>query len=272
VINKKRSGDNINHFVGFFPENKHIPSFRDHAAMDEFEEYLRQLVAETCRHKLKSVERQQGLTRIVRLIVNSGKLWKEKTPYYEDALQQTWLYFCRNLCEAATGDRYDPNRSSAITWLNAYLRRRLQDLRVQKQMQLQQTTAVHFHSVDELSSDTIEALEAPPDIPPILETTRQWIKADPDGELRRTHIQGYPEVNCQVLLLQRLPPETSWEALATQFGVSVSTLNSFYRRQCIPRLRKFGESQGYIEDTYHESTDKRYRRLFINVTNHPRST
>jgi hypothetical protein len=250
---------------------KHIPSFRKNAAMDEFEERLRQLVAETCRHKFNSIERQQGLTQIVRMIVKSGKLWQEKAPFYEDALQQTWLYFCRNLCEAATGDKYDPNRSSVITWLNAYLRRRLQDLHVQKHIQLKQTNALQIDAVDDMSN-IIEALEAPPDIPPILETTRQWIETDPDGELRRTHIQGYPEVNCQFLLLQRLPPETSWEVLAVQFGLSVSTLSSFYRRQCIPRLRKFGESQGYIEDTYHELSDKKSRRLFFTVTNHSSST
>jgi hypothetical protein len=240
--------------------------------MEEFEECLRQLVAETCEHQPKSIKRQQGLTKIVRLIVKSGKLWTENALYYEDALQQTWLYFCRNLCEAATGDKYDSNRGSVITWLNAYLQRRLQDIRIQKQIQLKQTTAVQFDSADEFSNDAIAALEAPPDIPPILETTRQWIEADPDGDLRRVHIQDRPEVNCQVLLLQRLPPETSWEVLAARYGLSVSTLSSFYRRQCIPRLRKFGESQGYIEDTYHEATNKRYRKLFVNVTNHPRST
>jgi hypothetical protein len=240
--------------------------------MDEIEERLRQLVADTCKHKLSTSERQQGLTQIVRLIAKSGKLWKENAPYYEDALQQTWLYFCRNLCEAATGDKYDSNRSSVITWLNAYLRRRIQDYRIQKYVDQTQTADVQIHSPGE-QIETIEALEAPPDIPPILETTTQWIEADLDGELRRTHVQGHPEVSCQVLLLERLPPETSWEVLAARFGLSVSTLNSFYRRQCIPRLRKFGESQGYIEDTYHELSDKKNtRRLCVTTTNHPSGT
>jgi hypothetical protein len=234
--------------------------------MEEFEVSLRQLVAETCRQKIDSLDRQRGLTKIVRSIVKSGKLWKENAPYYEDALQQTWLYFCRNLCEAATGDRYDPSRGSVTTWLNAYLRRRLQDLYLQRKTTKNSTT-VQIYSVDELGRDKIEALEAPPDIPPILETTRKWIETDPDGELHRTYIQGYPEVNCQALLLQRLPPETSWEVLAAQYKLSVSTLSSFYRRQCLPRLRKFGESQGYLEDTYHESST-RNRRSLPSVTNY----
>lgn len=210
--------------------------------MDECQERLRQLVIETCRHKSGSTERQKGLTQIVRLINHSGKLWNDNTPYYEDALQQTWLYFCRNLCEATTSDKsYNPDQSSVITWLNAYLKRRLQD------GWLAQTASKQLPAVNELN--VIETLEAPVDIPPILETTKHWIETDPDGELKGTHIQGHPKVTCQVLLLQRLPPEESWESLAAKFGISVSTLRSFYRRQCIPRLRQFGESQGYIEDT-----------------------
>ena len=191
--------------------------------MDEHEELLRQLVIETCRHKYTSSDRQRGLTRLVRLIIKSGKLWKDNAAYYEDALQQTWMYFCRNLCEATTGEKYNPNQSSVITWLNAYLKRRLQDARIQEQKKLAQTATEK-----------------------ILEMTKQWAKTDPDGELQSIHIQGHPLVTCQVLILKRLPPETSWKTMSAEFNISISTLTSFYRRQCIPRLRKFGELQGYM--------------------------
>jgi len=212
----------------------------------EIEEQLLQLVAEARRYKPSSTERQQCLTQIVRLIVKSGKLWKDTSPHYEDALQQTWIYFCRNLCEANTADKYDPQRSSVITWLNAYLKRRLQDYRIQAYAKQTQTISEKMLAVDNEPINFMETLEAPPDIPPILENTRQWLQTDPDGELRRIHIQGHPKVTCQALSLQRLPPETSWETLAAKFGLSVSTLSSFYRRQCLPRLRQFGESQGYL--------------------------
>lgn len=234
----------ISYFVGFYPENvKHIPSLKN-AVMDEIEESLHQLVAETCKHLSGSTKRQQGLTQIVRVISKSGRLWKERAPYYEDALQQTWLYFCRNLCEATTGDKYNPKRSNVITWLNAYLKRRLQDCRIQEQTALAQTTSGQVLEANNEVIDLIEALEAPADIPPILETTRQWVETDPEGELRRIHIQGHPKVTCQVLLLQRLPPETSWEVLAAKFGVSVSTLSSFYRRQCIPACANLVNPKG----------------------------
>jgi hypothetical protein len=213
--------------------------------MDEIEEKLRYLVTETCKHLSDSSDRQRGLTQIIRLIVKSGKLWKDNASYYEDALQQTWMYFCRNICEANTGDKYDPNRGSVITWLNAYLKRRLQDGYIQEQKNLAQTVSPQILEMGELI-DPVGNLEGAVEIPPILEMTRQWIQTDPDGELRRIHIQGHPLVTCQVLLLKRLPPETSWKTLAAEFDLSISTLTSFYRRQCIPRLRKFGESQGYL--------------------------
>ena len=216
-------------------------SFR---AVIEIEEQLRQLVAETRMHKPGSTEYLQGLTQLIRLIVKSGKLWKDNSPYYEDALQQTWIYFCRNLCEATTANKYDPDRGSVITWLNAYLKRRLQDYRIQAYAKLQTTN--EKISAAGGAIDLMETLEAPPDIPPILENTRQWAQTDPDGGLRHVHIQGHPNVTCQALILHRLPPETSWETLAAKFGLSVSTLSSFYRRQCLPRLRQFGESQGYL--------------------------
>lgn len=212
--------------------------------MNEIEE-IQNLVRETCSHLSGTSDRQRGMTQIIRLIVKSGKLWQDNAPYYEDALQQTWIYFCRNFCEASTGDKYDPNRSSVITWLNAYLKRRLQDGRIQEQEKLAYTASVQVQELNELTNP-VDTLEASAEIPPILEMTRQWVETDPQGELCRIHIQGHPKVTCQVLILERLPPETSWKTLATEFNLSISTLTSFYRRQCIPRLRKFGESQGYV--------------------------
>ena len=197
-----------------------------------------QLIAQTCKHPPNSLERQRGLTRIVRMILQSGKLWHESTPEYEDALQQTWLYLCRNLCEATTAKQpYDSTRSSIITWLDRYLKQRLEDLRRERWKQQSQVS---------LDCDPITQPVAPPDIPPMLEEVEEWAKTDTSGELRRTHIRGNPNVTCQILILRRLPPRTSWEELSQEFGLPITTLNSFYRRQCFPRLRKFGESRGYL--------------------------
>ncbi len=199
---------------------------------------LRQLIADTCKHPQGSIERQRGLNKIVRAIAQSGKLWQEHTPYYEDALQQMWLYFSRNLCEATTSKKpYDSTRSSVITWLDRYLRKRLEDFYLESQ-----------HEVSTKAPESsVQFLEASINMPSLEEEVREWVETDADGELRSTYIKGHPEVNCQMLILRRLPPRTEWKTLSEEFNLSISTLNAFYRRQCFPRLRKFGEKHGYLE-------------------------
>lgn len=207
---------------------------------DNLHQRLQQLVAAAGSYPPKSWQRRQKLTEIVRLIVKSGKLWQENTPYYNDALQQTWLYLCRNL------DRYDPAKGSVITWLDKYLRWRLQDWR-EEQKQEQDKKVFNFPTTGEDTIDPIDNLPASPDIPLILAETYEWVATDPDGELSATRVKGYPHVTCQVILLRRLPPETPWKAIAEEFGVPLSTAASFYKRECLPRLRKFAQKQGYLE-------------------------
>lgn len=216
--------------------------------MNQQQEQLRQLVKQACSHPPGSAERQRNLTKIIRLV--TGKLWKENTLYYQDALQQTWIYFCQNLCEGKTGKAYDDTRGTIATWLNFYLKRRLIDFRIQEQKrQAKQATQKIYTSSSSQTTQTLDPIEnlaAQPDVPPLLEEVKAWIKTDPHGELRQTHITNRRDVTCQVLLERRLPPEASWKTLAEEFQLPISTLSSFYQRQCLPRLRKFGESEGYL--------------------------
>ncbi len=195
--------------------------------MDELEGQLHQLIKEACKAMPGSSDRQKKLTKIIRLIQNSGKIWRDSSPYYEDALQQTWLHLCRNF------HVFDPERGNVTTWLNVHLQWRLKDYWSQEQQQ--KAWIQNGEMID---------VPAQAEPPPILPTVKQWVEAN--DELRRIHIHGHPEVNCQVLILRRLPPETNWKTLAREFNISVSTLSSFYQRKCLPLLRKFGESQGYL--------------------------
>ena len=216
--------------------------------MVQFDEQLRRLVSEACEHPSGSPQRQKLLTQIIRLTAN--RLWRENTPYYQDALQQTWLYFCRNVCEGLTGQIYDPTYGSVITWLNAYLKRRLQDFYINHNREQATTVPLRVRqSTSGGTSETIDPVDnlaAPPQAPPILEELEIWAKTDSEGELCATYIKGRPDVNCQVLILKRLPPEVSWKELSAEFGLSIPTLSSFYQRQCLPRLRKFAELQGLL--------------------------
>lgn len=208
---------------------------------------LDQLVTRACCHPPGSPERQKHLTRIVSLV--RPKLWRETTPYYQDALQQTWMYFCQNICEANTGETYNSDRASLVTWLNFYLKRQLQQYSIEVQKQQARTVSASSNSVgsgEDLAIDPIDRLAAPPDVPPLLSEVREWVERDVTGELRRTHIANHPEVNCQVLLLRRLPPEINWKDLSKEFNLPISTLSNFYQRQCLPRLCQFGKAEGYL--------------------------
>ncbi|WP_026100513.1 hypothetical protein [Fortiea contorta] len=216
--------------------------------MVELDEQLRCLVTQACEHPPKSQERQKRLTQIIRL--TTSKIWRESTPYYQDALQQTWLYFCRNICEGTTGQAYDSSYGTVITWLNAYLKRRLQDFYLQQNQEKVVTAPlkVYQSSVGESNEvlDPVDNLPANPEVPPILENVRVWVEEDADGELRGTYIKGRADVTCQMLILRRLPPEVGWKELSAELGLSIPTLSSFYQRQCLPRLRKFAEFEGYL--------------------------
>lgn len=100
------------------------------ASTNQLNRQIRRLVIETCQHPSGSLQRNSGLSKLIQAITKSKKLWYSYDPFYEDALQQTWLYLCRNLCEANTGKQYDPEKSQVITWLvitwlNSYLKYRL---------------------------------------------------------------------------------------------------------------------------------------------------
>jgi hypothetical protein len=202
---------------------------------------LKQLVQEACQHPPGSLQRQRGLTQLIRLM--TCQLWHSSAPYYPDALQQTWIYFCRNLCEATTGRAYDPQVASPVTWLNAYLKRRLQDFQIAENHN-RATTVSAFNSSENDLIDPIDRLPAPPDIPPWLAQIRNW--AEENAELDQIHISKHPQVTAKVLILRRLPPETPWKVLSAEYGISVGTLSSFYQRQCLSKLRDYGKAQGYL--------------------------
>lgn len=225
------------------PGNPEQSNQTDDDSMDELEAQILQLVQETCQHPRGSIERQKGLHKIFLLIQQTGKLLRGTgVPDAEEALQKTWLYFCRNLCEACTAEEpYNSEKGSVITWLNGYLKYRLEDSR--RVGSNNTIRPIQDQNGEEL--DPVNLIPARPEAPPILEEIQEWLKKEANN-LRRIHVQGRPDINCLVLIERRLPPETSWKDLSDEFGVSIPTLSGFYQRQCFPRLLNFGKSQGYI--------------------------
>jgi hypothetical protein len=212
--------------------------------MAPLQQQLEQLITEACHYPLGSRERQKNLTKIIRLI--NSQLWRENTPYYEDALQQTWIYFCQNLCEEKTGKAYDRTKASVITWLNNYLKRRLQDGYINEKKQQNQTISFENNNLQNNRIEPADKIQDNSTSQTLLEEIKKWVQTDPQKKLNKIYLKNRPDITCQILILRRLPPETSWKVLATEFGVSIGTLSSFYQRQCLPILRQFGEMEGYL--------------------------
>lgn len=211
------------------------------------DEYLSKLVGEACTHGRGSKGRQAKLKEVIRVVMKSDYLWRENKPYYEDALQQTWLYLCEN------PERYDLASGTVLNWLNKYLKWRLKDFsranwKVEaRKVAVQRARAEKMYDFIEVNDEETWDLAARPDIPLILEETRKWVEADSSGELRKTHVRDRPDVTCQILILLRLPPEVRWSTIASKFNLAKSTAPDFYNREAMPRLREFGVRQGYLE-------------------------
>ncbi|MDX2243144.1 MAG: sigma-70 family RNA polymerase sigma factor [Leptolyngbyaceae cyanobacterium bins.302] len=203
----------------------------------DWQSKVHELVLEARKHSSNTQKRNYYLTQIIRLV--APRLWKFYTPYYPDALQQTWVYFVKNVCTT-----YDPNRASVVSWLNHYLRYRHLDLMRQALKQQHHEVSIDAENNGENSSSLKlgDTLTRDYGSLSLLEEVTHWIEADDNDELKHVHVKHRPDINCQTLILLRLPPETPWKDISAQYGVPIPTLNSFYRRNCIPYLQKLAAS------------------------------
>lgn len=216
--------------------------------MDELEQKLRQLIAEACTHAPKSLQRRQIISEVHRLVMKSGKLWQEYTPYYNDALQQMWEYCAKH------PEEYNPQIKGVITWLDDYLKKRLRNFRDAKYRQRRrQLNSVETHSGQ--TFDPVANLVAPADIQPVLDMwqkTLDWVTTDPQGVLNCRCFRKCKHINCQALILQRFPPDVPWQTIAANLQLTPAEskdLPKFYSRKCLPLLRQFGINQGYLEQS-----------------------
>lgn len=211
---------------------------------------LTNLALAACQHPPGSRERLRALNQLVREIQKSGKLWRDPdTEIYHEALSRTWIYLTQNLCEVTTAKQaFDPSRSSVTHWLNTYLKYRLRDLRNEKMNdRYQRVWSQAFFDPDNPTDPTAN-LAAPEDIPPMLDITRAWLDSDTEPRLHSIHVKGRPDINAQILIQRRLPPEASWKEIGEELDYPSQLLSAFYHRHCLPLLREFGREQGFLTD------------------------
>ncbi|RUT01820.1 hypothetical protein DSM106972_064430 [Dulcicalothrix desertica PCC 7102] len=61
------------------------------------------------------------------------------------------------------------------------------------------------------------------------EELQDYLEEDPKGVFAREHIKNHLEVNFRAIALRRLARQ-SWKDMSIEWGITISTLSSFYRR------------------------------------------
>ncbi|MEG4802946.1 sigma-70 family RNA polymerase sigma factor [Microcoleus sp. ARI1-B5] len=217
---------------------------------DSAHQQIVKLITQACKHPLGSPRRGYFLGKLIREILKSGKLWKENTPHYEEALHKTWIYLSGNLCEATTAKQaYDPEKSLITTWLNPYLKKRLLDCCLKQQQERERQRRNRIVSLegvqDEATINSINDVVANSDVSFYLDELIEWIEVDPNDELKSRHVRGKPEINCQVLLQRKCLYGQTFQEIAKEFGCAPSTLYQLFNNDCRHLLQKFSENQGY---------------------------
>ncbi len=198
-------------------------------SVDEINVLLQQLASTAQQYPHLAEQRQLALTKLVNTIVQSGRLYHPQRSQfsgdvyediYNEALQELLLYICQNI------DKYNPERGSVITWVNVLLERRFFKEAVRKYFGHKNVTNITDADLDNLASP-----EEPQDITKIL---IECIKLDPEDIFKKEHIRKYPQANFQALAKQRILGK-SWQEIAVEYNLSISTLTSFYYR-CLNRF------------------------------------
>lgn len=216
--------------------------------IQDLNQQLQGLIMRACAHSLGSPERQAAFAEMVRLVMRSGKLWRESTAYYPDALQEMWEYCFQHVDDPEKG--YDPAVCTVTTWLDDRLKKNLRRYRDRKYRQ-QKRHLSPFRSDDGQFVDPVATLVSPTDSQTALRIWSHlmaWVQQDPDQVLRNRVCMRYPQISAQTLLLRRLPPdEQSWDDIAAEFQADKKYIAQWYSRYCNSLLREWGRTQGYLD-------------------------
>jgi hypothetical protein len=175
-------------------------------------------------------ECEKCLNAIFYLLLNSKVLYVENSQDSDDALQVASLALYKKLKKLArSGISMEPLH--LINWWKKYLKWELFKIKVRPL------------PLPLLEPDSIPA---PQDSISIFETLAEWIDEDPDRILRQSTMKRYPDVSAQIVLKHRLV-NNSWREISKSLNVPISSLSSFFTRQCLPLLRKFAQSEIYLD-------------------------
>ena len=227
------------------------------------DELLRQLITEVCQHPLKSLKRRKAMNRLLLELQQLPGLGKSSHPDYLEALNRTWEWTSRSICQ----EFYLNNPSiqkRLVQWINSYLYWRIKDryspderapLSLDATIGGDETETTFLEQLSETGFNVptrsgfdayIEQIEREQQQSISLALER-YIEEDPEGKLENCHPKARPDCNCQLLsqrLLLKSPPD-KLAGIAKELGIKYQTLNSHWKRNCLPLLQEVAKELGY---------------------------
>ncbi len=231
------------------------------------DEQLQNLIHEVCQHAEQTPERQKALHRLLVAVQKLPGILNSSHPDYLLALNKTWEWFCRNICEFQP---LSPSlQNSLVIWINGHLRFRLKDIHIPDNTNLWSLDRPFTN--DDGYQITLGELLPDPQFPRqngklldldlldikiiqlqekklqrIDRLIRQQIVADERGKLKACSPRKYPECHCHLLTLRLLlqePPDTIAD-IAREFNIKNQTLHSHWKRKCLPLLQNIARNYG----------------------------
>jgi hypothetical protein len=226
---------------------------------------LNQLIQEICHNSLESCQSRKAINKLLLELQHLPGLYKSSHPDYLDALNQTWLWVIKNICEQFKLD-VNSIEKRLTTWINSTLKWRIKDLYIKyyKDQKMTDTLDKYVGNEDittllEFLADNGITTPARNDLDFLIdEIERQekenisqkiedYINNDPEQLLTNCHPKHNPQANCQILsqrLLLKEPPD-KMSHLATDLNINNQTLNSHFKRNCLKQLQTIAKQLGY---------------------------
>lgn len=207
----------------------------NHALKTELNQRLRAIATIAQQHDPTSQAHRAALRQIVDDIYRSKRLCRPQkgsfSGAYEDiyavAIQELFYYICKNI------HKYNPDRGEVMTWVNMLLTRRFFKEAIPKVLGKPNSQQMTLADLDNLAVPTEPAS--------LIECIKEAVENDPEGLFQSVHIRQHPEATFQALFLRRLSDQR-WQDIATEFGLSISTVQMFFSRRLqefSPKLREY---------------------------------
>ena len=215
----------------------------------QLDEQLRQLAIKAQEYSAYSPKRQIALTKLVSAIQKCGQLCRPHCgkftgfyqEIYDEACNRVFLYICHHI------GKYDPNQGEVLQWVNFLLKKRFADA-IDSTLGLyglsQNSSSIARSAKQRTLMPSLDRLSASEDRS-LFQEVIFWIKTDPEDLFKNKHIRYRPDANFRSICLTKL--DYPWKTLSERFGISIPTLDSFYKRsleEFAPKIRDYIQSNG----------------------------